>query len=100
LPANASPSVDFFVPRSSNQVSLGLGFGESARDSDARALRPFAAAYVSHNSVAGAGYNASLGLSGSLLGGDRLLLSLSYGQDLNGAKDQVKALGLTYRYNF
>jgi polysaccharide biosynthesis protein PelB len=100
LPANAAPSVDFFVPRSSNQLSLGAGVGESARDNYARAPRPFASAYVSHNSVAGAGYNAMLGLSGSVLGGDRLQLYLSFGQDLNGAKDQVKTLGLSYRYNF
>lgn len=47
-----------------------------------KALRPFGSIGISNNSVAGAGYDLSLGLAGSLLGTDHF--SLSWRQDKGG----------------
>lgn len=47
-----------------------------------KALRPFGSVGVSNNSVAGAGYDVSLGLAGSVLGSDHF--SLSWRQDKGG----------------
>jgi hypothetical protein len=47
-----------------------------------KALRPFGSLGVSNNSVAGAGYDMSLGVAGSLLGTDHF--SLSWRQDKGG----------------
>jgi hypothetical protein len=79
IPNSDELATDFFVPRSSRQVGIGIDYGHIARDSYTKAWRPFASADMSYNTVYGATWNFMAGIAGSVEGRDHLALSVSRG---------------------
>lgn len=91
----------FALPGDADLLGLCAGSGGTDRWTYTRAWRPYLDACTTHNSVSGQGYNAALGLAGSLLGQD--LLSFSFSQELGGTNlvnGMSRELKLNYRYYF
>jgi hypothetical protein len=89
------------LPVNSNIYGACGSFGESFRNGYAHAWRPYLNGCATHNDVSGEGYNAALGLAGSIMGHDRLALGLT--QERGGANlvyGLSRKLTLNYRYLF
>ncbi len=89
----------FALPRNSNVYGMCFGFGENYRVAYARAWRPYMDSCVTTNDLSGSGYNATLGLAGSVAGPDHLSISLK--QERGGVKiyDGLShELVVSYRY--
>lgn len=99
-PLRVVPGADFFVPRNSRRVGLGIGFGESIRESYSRALRPYGGLTRTSSSLAGSGYNATLGAGGSLFGSDQLSLYWLRARGGGASGDSILEYGLRYEYFF
>ncbi len=99
-PLGVVPGADFFVPRSSRLVGLGIGFGESIRESYSRALRPYGGLTRTSSSLAGSGYNATLGAGASLFGSDQLSLYWLRARGGGASGDAILEYGLRYEYFF
>ena len=93
-PDGSQPDAAFFVPDSFALHGVGLSAGLAARDSYTRAWRPFLDLSLTHHSRLGAGYGATVGVAGRLLGSDLLLLQL--GTSRSGTGSDARALGLRY----
>lgn len=100
------PFLPFFLPQSSRQYQLSIGFGETDSAAYRRALAPFGSAGLIYNDVSGAGYDLRLGLTTSLFGAmpggvDRLSLYLSQSRGARaGSKDVTRLIGLQWQYWF
>lgn len=93
-PDNRQPDAAFFVPDSFALYGVGLSAGLSARDAYTRAWRPFVDLSLTHHSRLGAGYAATVGVAGRLLGSDQLLIQFSTSRA--GTGSDARALGLRY----
>lgn len=100
IPLATAPGADFFIPRGSRRVGLGIGFGESARDGYSRALRPYGGLTRTSSSLAGSGYNATLGAAGSLFGSDQLSVYWLRARGGGSSGDAVLEYGVRYEYLF
>ncbi|MBT9516655.1 MAG: tetratricopeptide repeat protein [Methyloversatilis discipulorum] len=80
--AGSDADVTALRPQSFNLQGLRLTHNIRLLRDYTKALRPFGSIGVSNNSVAGAGYDVSFGVAGSLLGTDHF--SLSWRQDKGG----------------
>ena len=99
-PTGTVPTASFFLPPSFSNVGLYTGFGTYYQNNYTRALRPFVDVGVVHNTVTGNGYSALAGISGSLIGGDRVTLYASTGRGGSGTGDVVREIGMRYMYLF
>lgn len=99
-PDGAVPTAAFFLPPSFNVYGVYTGFGTFYRTNYTRAIRPFVDVGVTHNTVTGNGYSALLGVSGSVIGTDRLTLYASTGRGGTGTNELSRELGLRYMYLF
>ncbi|MEW5903190.1 MAG: tetratricopeptide repeat protein [Pseudomonadota bacterium] len=91
----------FALPGNTDLFGVCAGSGAAERWSYTRAWRLYGDACMTRNSVSGQGYNAALGLAGSLLGPD--LLSLAFSQEFGGTNlvnGMSRELKLNYRYYF
>jgi hypothetical protein len=93
-PDGSQPDAAFFVPDSFALHGVGLSAGLAARDSYTRAWRPFLDLSLTHHSRLGAGYGATVGAAGRLLGSDQLLVQFSTSR--SGTGSDARALGLRY----
>jgi len=93
-PDGSQPEAAFFVPDSFALHGVGLSAGLAARDSYTRAWRPFLDLSLTHHSRLGAGYGATVGAAGRLLGSDQLLVQFSTSR--SGSGSDARALGLRY----
>lgn len=93
-PDGSQPDAAFFVPDSFVLYGVGLSAGLSAREGYTRAWRPFLDLSLTHHSRLGAGYAATVGVAGRLLGSDQLLLQLSTSRA--GTGSDARSLGLRY----
>ncbi len=96
-------SPTFALPSTSTTTGACLNAGENLagqdiQDSYTRALRPFAEACTTDNSLSGVGYSGSIGIAGAITGEDHLSLRLEYNSDLNGSA--TRTLALRYRHYF
>lgn len=74
-PAALQPAVaGDFMPESYTQYGLYFGFGNDLLEQYTHAWRPFLDVGILHNSIQGWGPDISLGLAGSVFGGDHLAL--------------------------
>ncbi len=94
LPAN------YFLPDDFTLAGLRLGSNMRYEQAYTRALRPFGSVARTWHSLNGPGYDVRLGLSGSVLGGDRL--GLLWGTAKSGAQSAglVRQWDLRYRLHF
>ncbi|HTP62945.1 MAG TPA: tetratricopeptide repeat protein [Burkholderiales bacterium] len=99
-PAGVNPGPSFFVPAGSVRQGIGIGIGESVRDSWSRALRPYAGADLTHNTLTGAGYNLRLGVRGNVLGPDQLNLYWTRARGGGASGDSILEYGIRYEYYF
>ncbi len=89
-----------WVPASSSQANLSLAIGETANHAHSRAWRPYAEAGLRSNSITGTGYNLRAGLTGSLLGADRLTLFASSISAVPGNPRGSRELVMSYRWRY
>lgn len=99
-PDGTVPTSEFFLPPSFAVYGVHTGFGTFYQTNYTRALRPFVDVGVTHNTVTGNGYSALLGMSGSVIGADRLTLYFSTGKGGTGTNQLSREVGLRYMYLF
>ncbi len=99
-PAGGIPGAAFFIPRNSRVLGAGVGFGESAREGYSRALRPYGSFARTTSSLAGSGYNALLGIAGSLFGADHVSLYWNRARGGGSSGASILEYGLRYEYFF
>nr|MBP7660065.1 hypothetical protein [Burkholderiaceae bacterium] len=85
---------------SSSQANLSVSVGESSNFGQTRAIRPYAEAGLRSNSLTGSGYNFRAGLTGSLIGADRLTLFASAISAVPGNPRGSRELGVAYRFRY
>ena len=100
VPSGAIPTAEFFLPPDFTVYGIYTGFGTFYQTNYTRALRPFADVGLTHNSVTGAGYSALVGVSGSVIGADRLTLYASSSRGGNGTGLTSHEVGIRYMYMF
>lgn len=99
-PTGVNPGPAFFVPGSSRRYGYGASIGETARENWTRAWRPYAGLDRTRNSITGEGYNARLGLRGSLLGQDQLHFYWTRALGGGASNDSILEYGVRYEYYF
>jgi hypothetical protein len=95
-PADAA---SLLLPENVNIYGVCFGAGETYVNSYTRAWRPTVDLCATHNDLSGQGYNAGLGLTGSVVGHDQL--SLTVKQEKGGANvvnGLSRELAMNYRY--
>ena len=86
------------LPGNANIVGLCVGSGMATRSAYTQAWRPYADYCATHNAASGQGYNAALGVAGSLAGQDSLSLDWSQGSGgANIANVMAREIKLNYR---
>lgn len=99
-PDTETPGVDYFLPDNFHFYGLQLSTNMRFEQSYSRGLRPYALVSRTWHSRLGAGYGLRLGLVGSVLGSDHLML----GWGLSKAGEQSLGLNrnvlMTYRLHF
>ena len=100
VPGGTIPTASFFLPPSFAVYGVYTGFGTFYQTNYTRAIRPFADVGLNHNTVTGAGYSALVGLSGSVIGADRLTVYASTGKGGNGTGLLSREVGVRYMYLF
>jgi hypothetical protein len=86
-----------FMPESYTQYGLYFGFGNDLLDQYTHAWRPFFDIGILHNSVQGWGPDISLGLAGSVLGGDHLVFYVQH-QSVSRLGTPVTVIGARYNW--
>ena len=86
-----------FLPESYWQYGLYFGFGNDLLDQYTHAWRPFFDIGILHNSVQGWGPDISLGLAGSVFGGDHLALYFQH-QSVSRLGTPVTVIGARYNW--
>ncbi len=98
LPPEVEPIAAAVMPQSFTLHGLSVGFGDALREDYSRAVRPFADAGLSHNSLVGRGYNFRIGAAGSVLGGDHLSIYMNVSKGARASGDIVREIGVAYRW--
>ncbi|HYC46732.1 MAG TPA: tetratricopeptide repeat protein [Burkholderiales bacterium] len=99
-PTGAVPTAAFFLPGSFSVYGIYTGFGTFYQNNYTRAIRPFVDVGIARNTVTGTGYSALAGLSGSVIGTDRLTAYISTGRGGTGVNELSREIGLRYMYLF
>jgi tetratricopeptide (TPR) repeat protein len=97
---SVSDPFSLWIPASSSQANLSVSVGESSNFGQTRAIRPYAEAGLRSNSLTGSGYNFRAGLTGSLIGADRLTLFASAISAVPGNPRGSRELGVAYRFRY
>jgi hypothetical protein len=98
IPASAGPAdASTFVPQTYSQYGLFFGFGNDLIDQYTRAWRPFLDVGVLHDSFQGWGPSISLGLAGTVFGGDHAALFFSH-QRVSRLGTPVTQIGARYSW--
>lgn len=98
IPVSAGPvSASTFVPQTYSQYGLFFGFGNDLIDQYTRAWRPFLDVGVLHDSFQGWGPEVSLGLAGTVFGGDHAALFFSH-QRVSRLGTPVTQIGARYSW--
>jgi polysaccharide biosynthesis protein PelB len=98
IPASAGPvTAGSFIPQTYTQYGLFFGFGNDLLDQYTHAWRPFLDAGVLHDSNQGWGPQISLGLAGTVFGGDHAALFFSH-QRVSRLGTPVTQIGARYSW--
>lgn len=90
----------FFMPASYNQVAVTLDVGQRYREEYSQPWRPFADVGLTNSDAFGIGRLLSLGMSGRLLGRDKLLFYFDYSDNIGQNAQSVYSLGIRYDYYY
>lgn len=98
IPVSAGPvNASTFVPQTYSQYGAFFGFGNDLIDQYTRAWRPFLDVGVLHDSFQGWGPSVSLGLAGTVFGGDHAALFFSH-QRVSRLGTPVTQIGARYSW--
>jgi polysaccharide biosynthesis protein PelB len=98
IPVSAGPvSASTFIPQTYSQYGAFFGFGNDLIDQYTRAWRPFLDVGVLHDSLQGWGPSVSLGLAGTVFGGDHAALFFSH-QRVSRLGTPVTQIGARYSW--
>jgi hypothetical protein len=97
--------VAYFIPAGSTRTGLCVDMGENLGGQNlqltySRAWRPFVNACISSDTLAGTGFNATLGVAGSLTGEDHVRVQWDNTQGAEPGKGNANVLTLRYRHYF
>lgn len=99
-PASAGTN-SHFVPDSSTEMEVGVGYGETALvESTRRALRPYARFGVTLNSVSGAGASLRAGLATAIAGADQLRIEIASIRSGTDRSDRTNSIQVQYLWHF
>lgn len=89
------------LPDNANVYGMCFGFGETYQRTYTQAWRPYLDYCATHSSLGGRGYDAFIGIAGSVAGHDHLSVSLNQGMGgANFANGLTRELMMRYRYYF
>jgi hypothetical protein len=98
IPVAAGPvNASTFIPQTYSQYGLFVGFGNDLIDQYTRAWRPFLDVGLLHDSFQGWGPGLSLGLAGTVFGGDHAALFFSH-QRVSHLGTPVTQIGARYSW--
>ncbi len=98
IPASAGPvTASTFVPQTYSQYGLFFGFGNDLLEQYTHAWRPFLDVGILHDSFQGWGPSVSLGLAGTVFGGDHAALFFSH-QRVSRLGTPVTQIGARYSW--
>jgi polysaccharide biosynthesis protein PelB len=97
-PDGRLPSPELVVPQSATVGGLGLSLGTSTDGRYTRAWRPFMDLALVKNSVIGQGSIARFGLTGSVIGTDRLSFYFNYARGVRGSNDVTREFDVRYAW--
>jgi hypothetical protein len=97
--------VAYFIPESSSTWGTCVGMGDNVggqglQSTYSRAWRPFLDFCFNHNTLGGSGLNSTLGLAGSIMGEDHLLMQLQNSDGTQPGSSATNALAVRYRRYF
>lgn len=98
LPTALQPATaQDFMPDTYTQYGFYFGFGNDLQEQYTHAWRPFFDVGIVHDSIQGWGPDVSLGIAGTVLGGDHLAVFLQH-QRVSKIGTPVTLLGATYKW--
>jgi hypothetical protein len=98
IPAAAGPvTASTFIPQTYSQYGFFFGFGNDLIDQYTRAWRPFLDVGLQHDSNQGWGPAISLGLAGTIFGGDHAAIYFSH-QRVSHLGTPVTQIGARYSW--
>lgn len=101
LPAGSTAfDANFFLPRDFTLWGLTLSSRLAFLDTDTRALRPFWSLSLTRHSEEGFGYDALVGVAGSVFGADHLALGGQWARAQGTTPGSSRRLFLRYRLDF
>jgi predicted Zn-dependent protease len=104
VPAGSGLSVtNLFMPTAFRFYGLRLSSNmryQGADGESTRRLQPYGALAWTHHSELGPGYEAMIGVSGGVIGSDRLSLAYTLAKGGSAIYDHVREAGLYYRQQF
>lgn len=92
-------AADYFVPKSSRQVGIGVDYGVSVRETYTKAWRPFVSVDYTYNDVTHASASMTVGIAGSIEGRDHMVISAGRGFGKGFAKPSNEII-VHYTFNF
>lgn len=103
--AGAIDPVAYFIPQGSSRAGVCVDMGENLggqnmQNNYSRAWRPFVNLCMSHDAVAGSGFNGTVGIVGSITGEDHMRVQWDSTQAAVPGKGSAGALTLRYRLYF
>ena len=99
-PRPSSIPAGFLLPKNFRYSGLTISTNQRYSQDYTRGLQPFASLSLTHHSRDGAGYGGTLGLAGSVLGNDHLMLGINLSKSSPQAKGTTRELTLGYRLHF
>lgn len=100
LPEGFTPGPDYFLPANFSFYGVRVSTDDRYQREYTRALRPFGSVAGTYHTSFGAGYDAFLGIAGSIFGADHFALSGGVSRSGLQTGGLVKGLAFTYRIHF
>lgn len=98
IPSTQDSTSAFFMPMSYQQIGVYWNIGEPVPSVYSPTWRYFGELGANYASATGSGYGVRVGVHGSLLGNDRLTLSIEQSKGGKNEGDQTTIALLNYRY--
>lgn len=100
LPAGSSAGSDYLLPGNFRFSGIQVSTDTRYAQDYTRRWRPFASLALTHHSLNGAGYEARMGFSGSLLGPDHWMVGFNLSKTGLNNTGTSRELQLTYRLHY
>lgn len=99
-PRPSAMPADVLLPRNFNYAGISLSTNQRYSEEYTRAVQPFGSISLTQHSRDGAGYGATVGVAGSVLGNDHLMLGINFSKSSPQAKGSTRELQFSYRKHF